>query len=124
MVELEGRYKLQERGTRSVLTFLENKIQAASLKIKNFKKSEQIVRQNKLFKANQKPSYKELGGKTSLAAQAPNKTEARNFWNNIWSKEGTFNENVTWIEDFKQFVEEAEVEQMEEVTIKPEDISN
>ena len=83
MVELERRYKLRERGTRSVLTFLENKVRAASNKIKNFNKSNQAVRQNKLFNLNQKLLYKELGGMSGASAEPPNKNEARNFWSEI-----------------------------------------
>ena len=58
-----------------------------------------------------------------MMTEAPNKSDARNFWNEIWSKEGSLNEGASWIEDYKEFVEDLEVEQMEDIVIKPEDVS-
>jgi len=63
MWELENRYKLRERGSRSVTAFLENKVKAVSAKIKSFVNSNLNSRQNLLFKNNQTQLYKELGSK-------------------------------------------------------------
>ena len=58
--ELKNRYQVSERGTRSVTVFLENKVQAASTKIKYFVEANQTKRQNTLFKNNQSQLYKEF----------------------------------------------------------------
>ena len=111
LMELESKYKLRERGTRSVMTFLENKISAASSKFRNYIKSNLTLTQNKLFNSNQKLLYKELGGIIKTSNEPPNKNEAKNFWSNIWLEQGNFERNATWIEDFDAFVEEKEVEE-------------
>ena len=96
--ELERRYQLKERGIRSVKVFLETKIKAASNKIKFFVEKNLTNRQNKLFKNNQSYLYKELSGSKNIN-KPPKGEEAKEFWSDIWSVEGKFNEDAGWLED-------------------------
>ena len=98
MQQLERRYQLSERGTRTVTVFLETKIKAASTKIKFFLERNLTKRHNTLYKNNQSYLYKELSGNNS-PNKPPNKDEAKEFWSNIWSVEGSFRENAGWLED-------------------------
>ena len=122
MRDLEKKYKLLERGWRSVTTFLENKVRSASTKIQNFIKHKETYRQNRLFSTNQKTLYKQFSGKKIDSSEEPNKDEVKQFWSDIWSKEGNFNDEANWVGDFQKYVEELEVEQMEDITISSEDV--
>ena len=96
--ELERRYQITERGTRAVTVFLETKVKAASNKIKFFVERNLTERHNKLYKNNQSYLYKELSGNKRFN-EPPNKDEAKEFWSEIWSVEGTFNEDAGWLKD-------------------------
>ena len=77
-------------------------------------RSNLTFRHNKLFSSNQKCLYKEFGGKEKATYEPPNKDEANKFWSKIWSEEGAYNDKATWIDDFKEFVEEEEVDQIDD----------
>ncbi|XP_066934090.1 uncharacterized protein [Clytia hemisphaerica] len=99
--ELERRYQITERGTRAVTVFLETKVKAASNKIKFFVERNLTNRHNTLYKNNQSYLYKELSGSKKFD-KAPKEDEAREFWSNIWSMEGDFNEKAGWLEDVSE----------------------
>ena len=96
--ELERRYQLTERGTRTVTVFLETKVKAASNKIKFFVERNLTSRHNTLYKNNQSYLYKELSGSKKLN-KPPKEEEAKEFWSNIWLVEGNFNAEAGWLED-------------------------
>ena len=56
--ELERKYQLTERGAMSVSTFLKNKIQAGSTKIRWHEDKNGARRQDTLFRNNQKQLIK------------------------------------------------------------------
>ena len=86
--ELERKYQLTERGAMTVSTFLKNKIQAGSTKIRWFVEKKVARRQNDLFRNNQKQLYKELSGDAkSITDEPPDAAESRKFWSEIWSVE-------------------------------------
>jgi len=95
------RNQIQGRRKRftSVVTFLENKVKAASSKVKSFVDSNLKSRQNSLFQNNQSQLYKELGSKAGNRNEAPNKDEALDFWSKIWSEEGVLNDEPSWMRD-------------------------
>ena len=62
MEKLDKIYNLLEKGYLLVSTFLKNKIQTRSIKIKNFENKVQQQRHNQLFKNNQSHVYKRLSG--------------------------------------------------------------
>ena len=119
--ELENRYRLVERGSRSVVTFLNNKVKAASAKIKSFVDSNLKSRQNALFQNNQTQLYKELGSKEGKSNQTPDKDDARNFWSKIWSEEGVVNYEPSWMSEVENYL--SEVEQQEDISITSQDVN-
>ena len=58
MEKLDKKYNLLEKGCFLVSTFLKNKIQTGSIKIKNFENKVQQPWHNQLFKNNQSQLYK------------------------------------------------------------------
>jgi len=115
--ELDDRYKLGERGYRSVVTF---KVKAASSKIKSFVESNLKLRQNNLFQNNQSQLYKELGSKGNYINETPNKTEATAFWSNIWAEEGDFNEDASWLREIEDYM--SDVEKQDDISITEQDV--
>ena len=70
----------------SVSTFLKNKIQAGSTKIRWFIEKKTMQRQNSLYNNNQRQLYKELGGDLKNEnSETPDKVASKEFWENIWS---------------------------------------
>ena len=102
-MELERKYQLTERGTESVSTFLKNKIQAGSTKIRWFVEKKVARRQNNLFRNNQKQLYKELSGDTKDSTdEPPDAVESRKFWSEIWSVEVEHNREASWLGDIRK----------------------
>ena len=119
MKDLEKRYKLSERGLRAVTVFLENKIKAASTKIRTYIESNVQLRQNLLYNSNRAQLFQELGGKRKKG-DSPNAEEAKKFWYDIWSEEGVYNENAAWLKDIEASF--SRVEQQEEIEIDIDDV--
>ena len=82
--KLDKKCNLLEKGCLSVNTFLKNKMQTKSIKIKNFEDKMQQQRQNQLFKNNQSPQYKELSGSINQENPPANAAEAVTFWKMWW----------------------------------------
>ena len=121
MCELERRYQLRNRGLLQVRTFIENKVKAASSKIRAFVESNLQSRQNRLFKNNQAQLYKELGGRTkSLENQAPNPEETQAFWRGIWSDTASHNTEALWLRDVEGRF--SSVSQQDDISISDDDV--
>ena len=114
--ELERKYQLTERGAVCVSTFLKNKIQAGSTKIRWFEDKNGARRQNNLFRNNQRQLFKELGGDTaSNTDEAPDAAESKAFWENIWSVETEHDKEACWLGDIRKQM--AQVERMDDVVV-------
>lgn len=115
--EMQNRYKVSERGTRSVRVFIENKIKSATTKIRFYVESNAKLRQNTLFNNNQSFLYKELGGSNNKPNAAPNPKESQDFWEGIWATEGAFNDQASWL----NYVEGtfSNVHEQEDISITP-----
>ena len=120
MKELERRYQLLERGRTTVVSFLKNKIKAASTKIKNFVKNSITTRQNKLFATNQSQLYKEFAGQTSTQNEPPKSEEAKVFWEEIWGKEGKHQDKSGWLNDIQDA--HCEIKRQADVKISVSDV--
>ena len=118
--QLERRYQVADRGLRAVKVFLENKIKAGSTKIRSFVSSNLQNRQNTLFQNNRRQLFKELGRNSNKQCDSPNPEKARQFWSNIWSKEGKFNPNATWLKEIED--DFSRVKQQEDAEIATEDV--
>ena len=123
--DLNRRYKLFERGSRSVVVFLENKIRAASTKISFYVDSKLTEHQNKLFKTNQSLLYKQLGGKSNskTPAKSPDPEQAKAFWQDIWSQETSFESNNSWLGDYESHLSsECNIVPQDNISICEDDI--
>ena len=119
--ELERKYQLTERGAMSVSTFLKNKIQAGSTKIRWHEDKNGARRQNTLFRNNQKQLFKELGGNTNGGAnEVPDAAESKTFWEGIWSVEVQHNDDASWLGDIRQQMRG--VKKMEDVVVELEGV--
>ena len=119
--ELERKYQLVERGTTSVITFLKNKIQAGSTKIRWFVEKKVARRQNNLFRNNQKQLYKELSGDAkSSTDELPDAAESREFWSKIWSVEVEHDREASWLGDIRKQMKD--VERMTDIVVEVEGV--
>ena len=119
--ELEAKYDLTERGALSVSTFLKNKIQAGSTKIRWYVEKKVARRQNNLYRNNQRQLYKELSGDAKgRTDEYPDATESREFWNGIWAVETEHDREASWLESVRKQM--GEIQRMEDVKIKVEDV--
>ena len=119
--ELERKYQLTERGAISVATFLKNKIQAGSTKIRWHEDKNGARRQNTLFRNNQKQLFKELGGNTNGDTnEVPDADESKLFWEGIWSVPVEHNEEASWMGTVKKELES--VKQMDDVKVELEGV--
>ena len=119
--ELERKYQLTERGAMSVSTFLKNKIQAGSTKIRWHEDKNGARRQNTLFRNNQKQLFKELGGNTNGGTnEVPDAAESKTFWEGIWSVEVQHNDDASWLGDIRQQMRG--VKKMEDVVVELEGV--
>ena len=118
---LDGRHGMVDRGALAVSRFLKDKIRAASTKIKWFVGNCVKLRQNNLFKNNQKQLYKELSGDPNPGnSSTPNATESRELWSGLWSVDKQHREDAPWMRDVNR--ELAGVEQQQEVTVQLDDV--
>ena len=114
--ELERKYQLTERGAMTVSTFLKNKIQAGSTKIRWAEDKTGARRQNNLFRNNQRQLFKELGGDTaSTTDEIPDAAESKEFWEGIWSDGVEHNKDACWLGEIRKQMRN--VKAMEDVVV-------
>ena len=119
--QLERRYGMIDRGAVAVSTFLKNKIQAATTKIRWFVGKCVQRRQNNLFKNNQRQLYKELSGAADPGNSSTlNATESRELWSGLWSVDKKHRGDAPWMKDVDGDL--ARVEQQQEVTVQLDDV--
>ena len=120
-MELERKYQLTERGTESVSTFLKNKIQAGSTKIRWFVEKKVARRQNNLFRNNQKQLYKELSGDAeSSNGEPPDAAESSKFWSEIWSVEVEHDREASWLGEIRKQMKD--VQGMADIEVEVEGV--
>ena len=114
--ELDRKYKLTERGALCVSTFLKNKIQAGSTKIRWFEDKNGARRQNNLFRNNQRQLFKELSGDAkSTTEEIPDATESKAFWEKIWSVETEHDKEAYWLGSIREQMKQ--VKAMDDVVV-------
>ena len=118
---LEKKYQLTDRGAMSVSTFLKNKIQAGSTKIRWFVEKRTTQRHNNLYNTNEKQLYKELGGDVKHEnSETPDKAASKEFWENIWSVKAGHREDAGWLKDIKEGM--TNIRKQQDVTISLDDV--
>ena len=83
-------------------------------------KGELHYHQNTLFAANQKQFYQELDGRSNIPNKAPDSQEASEFWSNIWSIPGHFNENALWLPKVKERL--SQIDKQEDIKTSVENV--
>ena len=73
-----------------------------------------------MFATNQKQFYQELDGRSNIPNKAPDAQEASEFWSNIWSIPGNFNENASCPPKVKERL--SEIEKQEDIRISTENM--
>ena len=96
------KYRLSDLGNVQVIDMLKEKISAGATKTRRYEERELHYYQNTLFATNQKQFYQELDGRSNIPNKALDAQEASEFWSNIWSILGNFNENDSWLPKVKE----------------------
>ena len=97
---------MSDVGNVQVIDMLKKKLSASAKKIRRYEERELYYYQNTLFATNQKEFYRELDGRSSIPNKSPDSQEASEFWSNIWSIPGNFNENASWFPKVKERLNE------------------
>ena len=117
---MERKYRLSDVGNVQVIDMLKEKISAGATKIRRYEERELHYHQNTLFATNQKQFYQELDGRSNIPNKAPDAQEASEFWSNIWSIPGNFNENASWLPKVKERL--SEIDKQEDIRISVENV--
>ena len=118
---MERKYKLSDMRNVQVIDTLKEKISAVATKIKRYEERELHYHQNALFATNQKQFYQELDCRSNIPNEAPDGHEASEFWSNISSIPGNFNENASWLPKVKERL--SEIEKQEDIRVSVENVT-
>ena len=77
-----------------------------------------LYHQNTLFATNEKQFYQEVNGRSNIPNEALDAQKAPEFWSNIWSIPGDFNENVLWLPKVKRGLSEIEKQEGIRITVE------
>ena len=118
---MERKYKLSDARNVQVIDMLEEKISVGATKIRRYEERELHYHQNPLFAMNPKQFYLELDGRSSIPNKAPDAQKASEFWSNICSIPGNFNENASWLPKVKGRL--SEIDKQEDIRISVENMN-
>ena len=107
-------------GNVQVIDTLKEKISAGATKIRRYEEKELHYHQNTLFATNHKHFYQEHDGRGKIPNKSPDAQEASEFWSNIWSIPGNFNENASCLPKVK--VRLSEIEKQEDIWTSVENL--
>ena len=101
--DLKRRYKIRQKGLKTVKEEIKQRISAKVGKIKRYSSRINQYQQNRVFQNNQKRFFSQLNGEGEQQQnEAPNAGQAKEFWSAIWSKEVNHNKDAKWLKDFKK----------------------
>ncbi|XP_055842673.1 uncharacterized protein LOC129909623 [Episyrphus balteatus] len=87
-----------------IIDRLTQKLQVFSARLKRYLSIRKRREDNKAFKANQRKFYASLNGNSNLAiTPIEDITPFERFWENVWEKPETHNNQATWLTAFQQF---------------------
>ena len=115
---MERKYKMSDEGNLQVFDMLKEKISAHAAKIRQCEERELHYYQNTLFETNQKQFYHELDGRINIPNEVPDAPEASEFWSNICSIPGNFNENTPWLPKVKECLSETEKQENIRISVQ------
>ena len=111
---------MSDVGNVQVIDNLKEKILAGVTKIRRYQERELHYHQNALFATNQKQFYQKLDSHSNIPNKAPDAQEASEFWSNIWSIPGNFNENTSWLPKVKESL--SEIDKQDDIRISAENV--
>ena len=115
---MERKYKLSDVGNVQVIDILKEKISAGATKTRRYEARELDYLQNTLSATNQKQFYQELDSCSNIPNEAPDAQQTSEFWSNIWSIPGNFNEKASWLPKVKERL--SEIKKQEDIKISVE----
>ena len=83
--ELNERYRVKRKGTKTVTEELKQKMLAKSAKVRRYEQRIEQFIQNRIFGFKQKKVYAEFNGGGVRANDVPNAEESKRFWGDIGS---------------------------------------
>ena len=98
---IEKKYHTREKGVKTVIEELKQRIVATASKLKRYEQRILQFRQNRLFVIDQKKVYQELDGQTWDNTIIPDAQESCKFWSDIWDQPVVHNEKAEWIKEVK-----------------------
>ena len=101
---LWNKYKIKQKGLRTVVEELKQRVIAKSAKIKRYEGRINQYQQNRMYSNNQKMFFERLEGKERSNDMIPDATETKTFWKEIWEKEIEHNHRAEWIESVEKEV--------------------
>ena len=117
---MERKYRLSDVGNVQVIDMLKEKISAGATKIRRYEERELHYHQNTLFATNQKQFYQELDGRSNILNKAPDAQKVCEFWSDILSIPGNFNEKASWLPKIKERL--SETDKQEDIRISDENV--
>ena len=100
--ELQRKYRLKQKGLQIVKEELKQRIKAKSGKITRYNQRIKQYQQNRQFKNNEAGFYKRLNNEGIQAeSEAPERSQAKQYWTDLWSTDVIHNRKAKWLEDFK-----------------------
>ena len=101
---LWNKYKIKQKGLRTVVEELKQRVTAKSAKIKRYEGRINQYQQNRMYSNNQKMFFERLEGKERSNDMIPDAIETKTFWKEIWEKEIEHNHRAEWIESVEKEV--------------------
>lgn len=118
---MEKKYRLKAKGVDTVVEQLKQDIIALTAKVKRYSDRIKQFQQNRLFEKDQGRFYENLDQPDRVSVQ-PDAEDAKEFWQNIWSKEQTHNSDAEWLKVVK--TEHEHLNKQEEVNISMETLKD
>ena len=84
MKQIYEKYRVNRKGSKTVIEELKKLMLAKSAKMKRYEQRIEQFRQNRSFDLDQKKIYAELNGNGIRSNDVPNAEECTKFWGDIW----------------------------------------
>ena len=102
---LDQMYRIRRKGFKRVAEELKQRITAKSATVKRYTDRVNQYKQNRLFQSNQARFYDELDRPQRVENINPDPAQIKNFWNDIWGKGISHNQDATWIKELERETE-------------------
>ena len=97
---------------------LKQTLQAKAQRVQRYTKRIEQYKQNKMFREDSKRFYRELGKKTIQIETPPDIGEVKKFWQNILEQEVKHIEDVQWIKDQEEELQQISQMEWKDLTVK------